>query len=584
MVTGVNTNSYNYYNNYQNQFGNYAQPSVSFSEQSVKSQKTAPSKTSADGRDDGYISLLSKMKNLGIGALKFVTGMFTDENGVPSLTQTLKTAAIAAGIGAVCVLTAGTAVPALLATAGVAVSSLGIAKAGVQAALADSDAEAEQAWQSLGSNGVALGLSVAGAKAVAKSTHATEAANNKFSGLKGLWNSVKTVAKDSYKPIGNAFEGVKDAYQGASLLDKVKNSGTKFSENVTAQYKDFKGNVGTNYKNVVYGSATKVENEAAALDKQRADLEKKMSSVSDKTSKHYKSLEAKLKEVEVRQEAMREINTATSWQDANSKIEANKALLESKKANFKAVMTDAQKAKIKAEISELETRINTQESVLSRRTSEVRAIDKRIETITGKMNKEGISAEQQAKYQADLNYLNQQRTAANFELPNKPVKEVKLSDLAADKINEVNARKRVYLAERKINNNEIINNPKDYAAAYDEYLQAKAELGMVKKQSAKNVQNYNTQQTVTPGGVKSQAVNELYRASKTELTKGNWKDNLLHQNNPSQWLTAGIAGRQFGETQEYRFYSQLSPQEQQAYKNMSANQKQSIINTYNQIT
>ena len=50
--------------------------------------------------DDGKISFGSKAKNFIKGIGKFFTGMFTDETGKFSLGRTLKTAAIAVGIGA----------------------------------------------------------------------------------------------------------------------------------------------------------------------------------------------------------------------------------------------------------------------------------------------------------------------------------------------------------------------------------------------------------------------------------------------------------------------------------------------------
>ena len=62
------------------------------------------------------------------------------------------------------VLTAGTAVPAIIAGAGVLTAATGVAKSAYKAHQAKTDAEAEAAWQSIGSGVTGIGLSVAGAK------------------------------------------------------------------------------------------------------------------------------------------------------------------------------------------------------------------------------------------------------------------------------------------------------------------------------------------------------------------------------------------------------------------------------------
>ena len=276
------------------------------------------------------------------------------------------------------------------------------------------------------------------------------------------------------------------------------------------------------------------------------------------------------------------IYKATSWESANSKIEANRNALTKKKEALKTAKGDAKDA-INQEIAQLENTIKNQEYVLERRTAEVRALDSRIEALT-KAKTDAKTPEAIAKYDAKIADLQARRTSANFELPQKPANEVKLSDLAKNPINELNAQKRLFLAERKINSNEVIKNPIEYAKAYDEYLNAKAEVATLRNKTVADAQAYKVQQLATPGGFKTHAAKEVLNASKDILTEGTVKNHIFRpEGNTAQWLTVGIAGRQFGETAEVRFYNQLSPEEQKIFKNLPYKQKQALINTYVQV-
>ena len=172
--TGYNDYFYNQYktNNYQTNATQ--QNNINFT--SNKNEEILAKKKRHIEKDDGNIGFFKAAKNFVKGVGKFFTGMFTDEKGNFSLGQTLKTAAIAVGVGAVTVLTAGTAVPAMIAAAGIGISAIGMGKAAINIATADTDAEAEAAWQSLGSNTTAGALALAGAKAVAKSSAGAKAA------------------------------------------------------------------------------------------------------------------------------------------------------------------------------------------------------------------------------------------------------------------------------------------------------------------------------------------------------------------------------------------------------------------------
>ena len=586
MVTGVNTGYYNYYNNYQYglqaQQAQQAQQTTFTGAQSTTTASTAQ-KTSEDGKDDGHISFWSKLKNIGKGVVKFATGMFTDENGHFSLGQTLKTAAIAVGVGAVCVLTAGTAVPAMIATAGVAASGIGFGKAAIKAATAETDAEAEQAWQSLGSNGVALGLSVAGAKAVAKSAHAAEAAAGEFDGFSGTLKALKTTGKDAISPIKNAFSGVKEAYEGANIIDKVSNAAKHVKGNVTAQAEEFAGTVKGNFNKTIYGSQTKIADEAEAIDKQKASIKEKRDAITDKTSKEYQALDKKYNDLTAKQDAMREINSTKSWNEANTKIEANKASLKAKQEALAKATTPEAKAQLGKEISNLENTIKTQENILSRRMTEVKGIDNRIETLEKQQKKidwtKDNAPTRNAKLQSEIDALKTQRANADFELPSKAqVKTAKIeSNRAKSNLDHQVKLQQNAAKEYGVNPDNI---DKAILKQYNENVTS-ARQAYTKAQS-----NYNTLNNAasTKFGYNKQVASEILRASKAELTKGGFVENIKNQTNPSQWLSVGIAGRQFGETPEYRFYSQLSPEEQAYYRQLSTTEKANLTQIYQNMT
>lgn len=123
--------------------------------------------STGDGKDDGKISGRKKVKNFFKGIGNFFKGMVCDENGKFSLKRTLTTVAVAAGAVALTVATGGAATPFLVA-AGATMGGIQVVKGGIKAANAKTDAEAEQAWQSIGSGTAAVITSVAGAKGALK--------------------------------------------------------------------------------------------------------------------------------------------------------------------------------------------------------------------------------------------------------------------------------------------------------------------------------------------------------------------------------------------------------------------------------
>ena len=164
-----------------------------FVQQATKKQTVA---VAEDGKDDGKISFRSKVKNVGKGALKTVKGMFCDENGF-SFKRTLTTIGVAAAGAALIAVTGGAAAP-FLVGAGAVLGGANIAKGAIKAAGAQTDAQAEAAWQEIGGGALEVGLSMTGAKAASGKTFT----GNKFmQSLKATWDCVRTTGKGVWKAI-----------------------------------------------------------------------------------------------------------------------------------------------------------------------------------------------------------------------------------------------------------------------------------------------------------------------------------------------------------------------------------------------
>lgn len=125
-----------------------------------------------DGCDDGKISFGQKAKNFGKGCLRLITGQFTDKNGKFSLKRTLCTLGVIAAGAVLTVATAGTAAAGFLACAGVVAGVVGggagVVKGAIKASKANTDAEAEEAWQNIGTGTAAIGVAIAGSKGAMK--------------------------------------------------------------------------------------------------------------------------------------------------------------------------------------------------------------------------------------------------------------------------------------------------------------------------------------------------------------------------------------------------------------------------------
>lgn len=192
MVNGVQTLNYGYDNYYLN--NTYYNPVPLQYNNSIYDDNGAsvPNDSKAkDGKDDGSIGFFSAVGHALKGGVKFITGMFTDENGDFSIKQTLKTAGLAAIIGlSTLIPVVGPFVLPTLCALGVADGGLKVAKGFVNAMDAKTDAEAEQAFENIGEGATEGLLSYVGYK--------------QTGGFKGAWDKVKPTAPTSGAPTSSA--------------------------------------------------------------------------------------------------------------------------------------------------------------------------------------------------------------------------------------------------------------------------------------------------------------------------------------------------------------------------------------------
>lgn len=570
MTAGIyNTNYNDYYNQYnlQNTGIQNDNQNVSFtSNQDTELAQELAKKKKKIEKDDGSIGFGKAALNFAKGVGKFFTGMFTDEKGNFSIGQTLKTAAIAVGVGAVTVLTAGTAVPAMIAAAGIGVSAIGMGKSIYDIATADTDAEAEAAWQSLGSNTTAGALAVAGAKAVAKGSAANP---SEFDGIGGYAKATKQVFQDSGKAVSESFNGFKTAYKGAGEGITTKLGALK--EEGIAQKNSFTGKVTENYNKAVYGTKGKIKNEASKLDKEIADKTTQRNKISDKTSNEYKKLDNEINTLTQKRDAIKNMNETKSWEQGNDIITKQNADLAQKKAELSKATTDAEKSRLNGEIETLETQIKAGKEVLARRTREAQYIQDQInskqKTIDSINKQDKPDTAKIAKLNKEIKALEKTQKEQGFELPNGVTKE----QVKASNDNLAETKKQSTDATNKYNelNAESSTNDRAYAQLEKAEQKANALKNKLEKEQAEN-DILNTKYNVQEGTGYDHVAREI--------------GTIAYENPAARWLTVGIAGRQFGNKSEYAdLYSQLTAQEKAYFKSLPEEQKATILAQYNQI-
>ncbi|MCD7879776.1 MAG: hypothetical protein LUG16_07585 [Candidatus Gastranaerophilales bacterium] len=233
--------------------------------------------TCTDGKDDGKIGVFSALGNAVKGAVNGlcsgVKGMFCDENGF-SLKNTAKSAAM---IGACFIPGVGPFVAAGLCTVGLVKGATGMAKSISAAASAETDAEAKEAFQSLGSSTLTTGLSAVGLKGatgaivksagyesiLGKGTSTTETIQSSI-GEKGIINTAKDLVSESVtKPYADAIEtgmqaGTKGSIKqiGGVTKEVVKTGAKGTAENMIGAAKTIKNDISNTYNKLTGKTGT----------------------------------------------------------------------------------------------------------------------------------------------------------------------------------------------------------------------------------------------------------------------------------------------------------------------------------------
>jgi len=200
------------------------------SEQDQFTSTTGGAEKCTDGKDDGKIGFFSALGNVvkGVGKtiVNGVKGMFTGKDGKFSLGKTL----LSVGTAALCF-----AVPAVGVAACVVGGTMGAIQVGkgiYNAATADTDAEAKEAWQSIGGGAFTVAASVAGAKAGVKAVKSTSTATNGLASLgkdatlgqkaAALGRDMISSTKNQAGMIGNAVKTSATTGKGAQVSNAIK--------------------------------------------------------------------------------------------------------------------------------------------------------------------------------------------------------------------------------------------------------------------------------------------------------------------------------------------------------------------------
>lgn len=180
-----------------------------------------------DGKDDGKIGFFSAIGNAikGVGKtiVNGVKGMFTDSEGKFSLGKTL----LSIGTVAACIAfpVVGVAACAIGGTMG----AIQVGKGIYNAATAETDAEAKEAWQNIGGGAFTVAASVAGAKAGVKGMKSAAAKTTNGSALEALQNSGTKLTVKTAGQYGKAF--VQDGVRSSKYnFQQIRTSATAYAE------------------------------------------------------------------------------------------------------------------------------------------------------------------------------------------------------------------------------------------------------------------------------------------------------------------------------------------------------------------
>ena len=376
--------------------------------ESIMPQNQPAKSDNVVGKDDGKIGFGKGLLSFGKGILNFFGGLIGfDRNGHWSPSRLLKNAAIGAGIAGICLLTGGTAIPAMIAGAGVGTAGWGLLSSQYKFWTAKTDAQAIAAMEDTGSNTLALGLSLVGAKATMRQVPGVDAAKYKgFMGtLRAGWDSTTIGFSKGFSALKTGYKVYRDGGGFQTLRTLV-------SKNLA----DFKNTVITNYKD-----ATKLptlEEQQTNRVKQYEDritkLQEKVNTTKDNKVKA--SLEAEIKklgkEKTTLENAYNKINSETTFANAQGRINKLQDAISILKRKVESTTNAELKAKYESMITKYEQKMETYQSVLKQKTIQARNLRAKIETLEKVKDK---TPEQIVK----LGELKAQQAKLNFELPKR---------------------------------------------------------------------------------------------------------------------------------------------------------------------
>ena len=308
--------------------------------------------TGADQVDDGKISFGQKLKSFGKGIISPVTNMFKSPGNF------IKGAlGIAAGVGLIAV-TGGAAAPIMVA-AGVGLGGVQIVKGAAGAMSAKTDAEAQKAWENMGSGTFAVAGSIAGAKAAVKASggnttgmSALKATKECFktgfskTNLTKAWTTAKTNITGFFKGKGTGAASGNIEAEPKVEPAKKNNLGDTPEEIIDTAKKQLDD--GANYgevkkaatrnqthadKKAIKENLTEVRNEKLASVKKSETIVKKDTNEIKKTLSTSKKLKQKANKAQDEKDvsAIKEVAEANNTQRKAKLAEINKEHLEQNK-------------------------------------------------------------------------------------------------------------------------------------------------------------------------------------------------------------------------------------------------------------
>ena len=314
----------------------------------------------------------------------------------------------------------------MIAGAGVLMAAGGVGKSIYRAATAKTDAECKAAFNDLGSDGMALGLSLVGAKASMKQYATAKGLDAaKYDGVLGTARAAWDSTTLGFKQVGHGLKASYNAYQAGGW--------TNVKAVITESGKNFGNIVKDNYAKAIK-TLTIEETQQAKVDK----IDKKIEDLKAKAAKAEEAAKAKnvahpekapqklkferqIKRLEAQktqlQQAYNDINNVKSFDAAQTKIsevESNIAKLE---RNLENATTRAQKYKYTKALNEAKEQLNIYKNVVEAKTSQARNIRAEIERCNKEANGDNVSTERYAELLEKVGKLKAKQKALDFDLP-----------------------------------------------------------------------------------------------------------------------------------------------------------------------